>query len=598
MAKTGTKAPRWDLGDLYDGISDPGLERDMKNTSSRAARFERKYRGKIKSPSLTPRELLEAVRELESISERIGKMLSFAHLLFAADTRSPETGAFRASAQEKATEFQRRLIFFYVEWVSVPQKRAKKLLDHPALSRYAHFLRQERQYRNHTLTEAEEKILQEKSNTGRRAFSRLFDETVNSIEFRVRTDGKTEKLSQSRTLALLYDPDRGKRKAAARGLTRGLVENSRVLAYVFNTLVNDHSIDDRLRSYENPMSSRHLDNEIPHETVETLLEACERNFETARRYYRLKRKLLGYRRFRDYDRYAPLGGKRGNVPWSRAREIVLDSFGEFSPRMRKTASMFFERNWIDAELRDGKRGGAFSHGTVPGAHPYVLMNYTGKPRDVMVLAHELGHGVHQYLSRGKGYFQAHTPLTTAETASVFAEMLVFHRLKDSERNRRRRLVLVAEKVEDILATVFRQAVLTRFEQSLHRERREKGELSTGTINALWTEANRDMFADSVELTDDYAWWWLYIPHFIHSPFYCYAYSFGELLVLALYGIYAERGKSFVPDYLSLLSSGGSEPPEKLVSRVGVDINDPGFWQSGLDMIAAMVDEVEELAAAL
>ena len=276
MAKTKAKVPRWDLGDLYGGISDPRLERDVKNASSRAERFERKYRGKIKSPSLSPRELAGAARELESISERVGRMLSFAHLLFAADTRSPETGAFRASAQEKATELQRRLIFFYVEWVSVPEKRAEKLMNHPSLSKYAHFLRQERQYRDHTLSEAEEKILQEKSNTGRRAFSRLFDETVNNIEFRVRTGGKTEKLSQSKTLALLYDPDRGKRKAAARGLTRGLVENSRVLTYIFNTLVNDHSIDDRLRSYENPMSSRHLGNEIPHETVETLLESCER----------------------------------------------------------------------------------------------------------------------------------------------------------------------------------------------------------------------------------------------------------------------------------------------------------------------------------
>ena len=593
MAKA--EGVRWNLGDLYKGISDARVEKDFKKISARADKFEKEYRGKIKSPSLTAGKLAEAVGELERLSEGIGKILSFAYLLFAADTRDPKTGAFRSSMQQKATELQKKLIFFYVEWVSVPKKRAEKLMNHPELSGYRHFLEQERQYKDHTLSEAEEKILQEKSNTGQKAFSRLFDEVVNNIEFRVRLSGKTEKLNQSRTLSLLYDPDRKKRKAAWGGLTRGLTGNSHVLTYIFNTLVNDHSINDRLRSYEDPMSARHLSNEISHGAVETLLESCERNFEFVRRYYTLKRELLGYRRFYDYDRYAPLGSEREQVPWERAKEIVLSSFGEFSPEMEKTASLFFEKNWIDAELRDGKRGGAFSHGTVPGAHPYVFMNYTGKPRDVMVLAHELGHGVHQYLSRRQGYLQAHTPLTTAETASVFAEMLVFHRLKEEETEKEGRLVLVAEKLEDIMATVFRQAVLTRFEQSLHRERREEGELATARINELWIEANRDMFGDSVSLTENYAHWWLYIPHFIHSPFYCYAYSFGELLTLALYGMFLERGRSFVPDYMGLLRSGGSASPSELLLGVGVDIKDPDFWQAGLDVIGAMVDEVEELS---
>ena len=593
MAKA--EGVRWNLGDLYKGISDARVEKDFKKISARADKFEKKYRGKIKSPSLTAGELAEAVGELERLSEGIGKILSFAYLLFAADTRDPKTGAFRSSMQQKATELQKKLIFFYVEWVSVPKKRAKKLMNHPELSGYRHFLEQERQYKDHTLSEAEEKILQEKSNTGQKAFSRLFDEVVNNIEFRVRLSGKTEKLNQSRTLSLLYDPDRKKRKAAWGGLTRGLTGNSHVLTYIFNTLVNDHSINDRLRSYEDPMSARHLSNEISHGAVNTLLESCERNFEFVRRYYTLKRELLGYRRFYDYDRYAPLGSEREQVSWEKAKEIVLSSFGEFSSEMEKTASLFFEKNWIDAELRDGKRGGAFSHGTVPGAHPYVFMNYTGKPRDVMVLAHELGHGVHQYLSRRQGYFRAHTPLTTAETASVFAEMLVFHRLKEEETEKEGRLVLVAEKLEDIMATVFRQAVLTRFEQSLHRERREKGELATARVNELWIEANRDMFGDSVSLTENYAYWWLYIPHFIHSPFYCYAYSFGELLTLALYGMFLERGRSFVPDYMGLLRSGGSASPSELLLGVGVDINDPDFWQAGLDVIGAMVDEVEELS---
>ncbi len=593
MAKT--EGVRWDLGDFYEGISDPCVERDFKRISARADKFEKKYRGKIKSPSLTANKLLGAVKELERLSEGIGKILSFAYLLFAADTRNPETGAFRSSMQQKATEVQRKLIFFYVEWVSVPKKRAKKLVGHPKLSGYRHFLEQERQYRDHTLSEPEEKILQEKSNTGQKAFSRLFDEVVNNIQFRVRLSGKVEKLNQSRTLSLLYDPDRKKRRAAWSGLTRGLKENSHVLTYIFNTLVNDHSINDRLRSYEDPMSARHLSNEISHGAVNTLLESCEQNFGFVSRYYSLKRELLGYRRFYDYDRYAPLGSEREQVPWEKAKEIVLSSFGEFSSEMKKTASLFFEKSWIDAELRDGKRGGAFSHGTVPSVHPYVFTNYTGKPRDVMILAHELGHGVHQYLSRRQGYLQAHTPLTTAETASVFAEMLVFHRLKEEETRSEGRLILVAEKLEDIMATVFRQAVLTRFEQSLHSERRDKGELATPRINELWIEANRQMFGDSVTLTENYSYWWLYIPHFIHSPFYCYAYSFGELLTLALYGMFLERGKSFVPDYMGLLRSGGSASPAELLRGVGVDINDPDFWQSGLNVIGAMVDEVEELA---
>ena len=593
MAKT--EGVKWNLGDLYEGIADPRVEKDFRRISARADRFEKKYRGRIKSPSLTAGELAGAVRELERLSEGIGKILSFSHLLFAADTRNPETGAFRSHAQQKSTEIQKKLIFFDVEWVSVPRKRAEKLLGSPELSGYRHFLEQERQYRAHTLSEAEEKIVQEKSNTGQKAFSRLFDEVVNNIQFQVRLSGRTETLNQSRTLSLLYDPDRKKRKAAWAGLTKGLKENSHVLTFIFNTLVNDHSINDRIRSYEDPMSARHLSNEISPGAVEALLESCERNFGFVRRYYGIKRKLLGYRKFYDYDRYAPLGSEREEVPWDRAKEIVLSSFGEFSSGMKKTASLFFEKNWIDAELRDGKRGGAFSHGTVPGAHPYVFMNYTGKPRDVMVLAHELGHGVHQYLSRRQGYFQAHTPLTTAETASVFAEMLVFHQLKEEETRREGRLVLVAEKLEDIMATVFRQAVLTRFEQSLHRERRNQGELTTARISELWIEANSEMFGDSVDLTENYAYWWLYIPHFIHSPFYCYAYSFGELLTLALYGMFLERGRSFVPDYMGLLRSGGSVSPAELLSKVGVDINDPGFWQTGLDVIGAMVDEVEELA---
>jgi oligoendopeptidase F len=367
------------------------------------------------------------------------------------------------------------------------------------------------------------------------------------------------------------------------------------LNYIFNVIVADHASNDRLRSYPDPMSSRHLSNEIDPQAVDALLSSSEENFDLVIRYYHLKRRLLGIDRLYDYDRYAPLFQEDRAIDYSQCREMVLAAFGEFSPRMREIATLFFEKGWIDAELRPGKRGGAFSHGTIPSVHPYILVNYTGRPRDVMTVAHELGHGVHQYLSRSQGYFQSSTPLTTAETASVFGEMMVFHRLKEHEREPKARLALVCGKLEDAFATVFRQVVMTRFEQSLHRARRQEGELPEARVNALWLEANRPMFGDAMELREDYGWWWMYIPHFIHSPFYCYAYAFGELLVLALYRRYLDEGKGFTSKYLDLLSAGGSDKPERLLERVGVDITAPGFWQGGLGLLRGMVEEAEGLA---
>ena len=436
--------------------------------------------------------------------------------------------------------------------------------------------------------------MDEKANTGGRAFRRLFDELLNNISFKVRLNGRTAALSETETLALLYDPERKNRKAAAKGLTKGLVDNSHVLTYIFNTLVYDHATNDRLRSFGYPMDSRHLDNEIDKETVGSLITSCEKNYDMVESYYNLKKKLLGLSRFYDYDRYAPIYHESKTIRYKTAKRIIIDSFGEFSPEMSGIAEQFFDKSWIDAETRNGKRGGAFSHGTVPSVHPYVFVNYTGRMRDVMTLAHELGHGVHQYLSRKQGYFESDTPLTTAETASVFAEMLVFHKLMESEKDPKIKLSLICGKLEDIFATVFRQVVLTRFEEKLHIARREEGELTTGRINELWTGANKPMYGSSVVLTEDYANWWMYIPHFIHSPFYCYAYSFGELLVLALYNKYINEGSAFVPKYIGLLSSGGSDAPEKLLKRVGVDISDPGFWQGGLELLREMLGEAFSL----
>lgn len=592
---TGAEGVTWDLSDLYQSLDDPRIESDIKDSFLRAKSFEEKYRGRINSETITPSFLLETVKELESISEGLGKLISYAYLVFAADTSNPRHGAFLQSVQEKTTEIRKNLMFFELEWIALPDEIANRLLADEALSRYRHFLENERRYKPHRLSEPEEKILDEKANTGSRAFRRLFDEVINNIRFEVKLGGKIKHLTEPETLALLYDPDRNKRKAAAKGLTKGLRENAHILTYVFNVLVQDHASNDRLRSFPYPMASRHLENEIDKATVEALMESCERNYDMVERYYKLKKRLLGITKFRDYDRYAPIFPDKKTINYELGKEIILESFGCFSPKMAEIAREFFEKRWIDAELRRGKRGGAFSHSTVPSVHPYVFVNYTGKLRDVMTVAHELGHGIHQYLSRSRGYFGCHTPLTTAETASVFGEMLVFHRLKEFEKDPKARLALMCSKLEDIFATVFRQVVLTRFEEKLHYARRSEGELTPEHINEIWIEANKPMFGDSVELTDDYGWWWMYIPHFIHSPFYCYAYSFGELLVLALYHKYLQEGDAFVPRYIELLSSGGSDAPERLLAGVGVDITDPNFWQGGLDLLRDMVNEAISLA---
>lgn len=592
---SGAEGITWKLDDLYKGTDDPKIETDFEQSEQRAKKFEKMYRGKINSPSLTPKLLLDAILEIESIQQTLGKLMSFAHLLFAADTSSPKYGAFMQSVQERLTQVRKHLIFFELELLELPDDAADKIIIDKSIEHYRHFLRNERKYKPHRLSEPEEKILDEKSNTGSRAFQRLFDEVVNNIVFKVRIDKKTVQMSETQVLSLLYDPDRAKRKAASKALTKGLDENAHVLTYIFNNLVQDHAVSDRLRSYPHPMASRNLDNEINKDTVDALMKATESNYDLVHRYYELKGKLLELKKFYDYDRYAPISSDKKIYKYDASKDIILDAFGEFSTTVRAVAKAFFDNNWIDAEVRAGKRGGAFSHGTVPNVHPYVFINYTGKLRDVMTLAHELGHGVHQYLSRKQGYFQCYTPLTTAETASVFGEMLVFHKLMESMDDDKAKLSLLCSKLEDIFATVSRQVVLTRFEESLHKARRDEGELGSERISELWVEANKPMFGDTINITDDYSLWWMYIPHFIHSPFYCYAYAFGELLVLALYNMYLDEGGAFAKRYVELLSSGGSDTPEKLLEAVGVDIRDPNFWHSGLDLIRTMVDQAYELA---
>jgi oligoendopeptidase F len=497
--------------------------------------------------------------------------------------------------QERGSAIRNELLFFDLEWIAVDETLAQPVIEAPAAARYRHFLAGMRRYRPHTLSEPEEKLLEETANTGRRAFSRLFDETLATMTFAIEIDGEQHTVNESGILALLHDSRRAVRQRAAESLTDGLRAQSPLLTFIFNLIAQDHALTDRLRHYPQPMAARHLANEIDAGTVDALMTACEANTDIVVDYYHLKRRLLGLDVLYDYDRYAPLDAETPIVSWPAARDLVLDAYGDFAPQMRDIADRFFAGRWIDAEVRDGKRGGAFSSSGVPTAHPYVLLSYLGNVRDVQTLAHELGHGVHQFLARDRGYLQSDTALTMAETASVFGEMLVFDRLRRADQPPRARLALLSAFIEEAFGTVFRQVALTRFEQRLHDVRRGEGELSSPRIGEIWHGVNAALYGDSVTLTDNYRWWWAYIPHFIHSPFYCYAYSFGELLVLALYELYRERGSAFVPQYLELLAAGGSDTPAALLRRIGVDVTEPSFWHGGLGVLRRLVEEAKSLA---
>jgi oligoendopeptidase F len=599
MTSSSAAGVAWNLADLYQGVDDAALDRDLTAALERARAFESAYRGRIDVSGGPGADLLvAAVVELESIFEQMDKPSVFAALVHAAKTDDPRHGALLSKTREQRTVINKHLIFFDLEWVRVPEAPVRTLLARPELTRYRHFLEQKRAWRPHFLSEPEEKILEEKNITGRAAFIRLFDETLAGIKFPFEHGGKVAHLPLQMLNAKLYDPDRSARRAAAEGLTKGLTENAHLLTYIFNTLVLDHKGDYELRKFSDPMGPRHLANEISASVVDALMTAAERHHGTVQRYYALKARLLKVDQLYDFDRYAPLFDDMPECNWPTARRIVEESYQAFSPRAGAIVSEFFDKHWIDAELRPGKRSGAFSSSAVPSVHPYILVNFTDKLRDVMTLAHELGHGLHQYLSRGVGYLQCDTPLTTAEMASVFGEMLTFQRLQQIYPEPRTRLAMLCGKIEDAFATVFRQVVLTRFEQELHKARRQQGELTTEQANALWLAANQPMHGEVVRLSEGYAWWWLYIGHFIHVPFYCYAYAFGELLVLALVQKFKQDGPAFVPRYLELLARGGSDAPHELLAKLGVDVTDPGFWELGLQLLGDMVEEAENLAAKL
>jgi oligoendopeptidase F len=584
---------RWDLSDLYAGADDPRLWADLDTAEADAERFAETYRGTV--ASLDAAGLRAAVAELETLEQRLARAGTFIHLLHATHADNPAVGAALTRVQERATAIGNRVLFFQLEWQAVSDDTAGDLLADPALADYRHFLETTRRYRPYRLSEPEERVLAEKQLTARSAWTRLFDETFTRLRFDL--DG--ESLAEEEVLARLKRDDRDTRQRAAEAFTAGLDEQLPLLTHVFNTVASDKAIEDRLRGYPHWLTERNLDNEASDAMVAALVDRVTGRYPLMARYYRLKARLLGLDTLYDYDRYAPIPGTQRTVSWDQARATVLDAYGAFSPDMRAIAEEFFANGWIDAPVADGKTGGAFSHPATPDVHPYVLVNFTGTPGDVMTLAHELGHGVHQYLARPRGHFNADTPLTTAETASVFGEMLTFEHLMAGESDPRAQLGLLCNKLEEMFATVFRQVAMNRFEEAVHTARREEGELSAERIGQLWLDTQRPQFSDeageAVRMTDGYARWWSYIPHFLHVPGYVYAYAFGELLTLALYEQYREQGAAFVPRYMELLRAGGSEAPETLVGRLGLDLTDPGFWDKGLDVLEGMVARAERLA---
>ena len=534
---------------------------------------------------------------METIYDLRGRLGAFAFLNFSTDTAQPEYQAAVARVEELESRLSQQLVFFELEWNALEDEQAKAILDDPAIADYRYYLEAERRYRPYNLSEAEEQISIEKSVTGSSAWTRFFTQLTSAFRF----DWLGEQVNMTFVLNKLRDADRDTREMAWRKLTDKLHEKQMELTFIFNTLALDKANSDRRRGYASWVSSRNLSNKASDEVVEALVQTVTGNYDLVARHYHLKRALLGYEELFDYDRYAPLNLKESEAfySWDEARDIVLAAFGNFDPRMQEVAQRFFAGDWIHAPVLPNKRGGAFAAPTVASANPFVFLNYLGDARDVTTLAHELGHGMHMFLSgEEKGLFALYTPLTTAEMASTFAEMLVFQDLMAAEDDPEIKLSMLVEKIEDTFATVFRQISMNRFEDKMHNARRDEGELTAERFNSLWLETQRDMFGDSLTITDEYGSWWSYVPHFLHTPGYVYAYSFGELLVLALYKLYQEEGADFVPRYLELLAAGDSDYPDRLLAKVGVDINDPRFWQKGIDVIAEWIEGAQTLARQL
>ena len=559
---------------------------------SLAEAFARAHRTRI--AGYDAERLREVLEELERLQETLSVAYAFAEFRFDADTEPPEHGALLSEMEETAARVETLTTFLELEWIAIDDARAGELLEGPALERYAHMLRVLRVSRQHRLSEPEEQILTEKAVTGVEAWRRLLEEQISSLE--IDLDGK--QLALPEAVARMSSDDREQRRRAAGAISAALAPGLRTRTQTFNVILADRALDDRLRHFPHWLAELNLENEASDESVNALVDAVVARYDIPQRWYRIKARALGLDRIADYDRSAPVAGAPPRVTWARARELVVARYSSFSEELGAQAERFFTGRWIDAEPRAGKIPGAYCALTVPDANPYVLLNFAGRPEDVLVLAHEIGHGLHFLLAAPRGLLQMSTPTTVSETASVFGETLMFGHLLALAEDPAARFGLLAQQLDDAVGTVFRQVAIHRFEDSVHRERRERGELSAERIGEQWVRANAEMFGDTVEITDGYRLWWSHISHVFSTPGYVYAYAYGQLMALSIYARYLEQGDDFVPRYLELLSAGGSRSPEELAGIVGVDLSDPSFWDTGLGLIDRRLAEAEAASAAV
>ena len=584
--------PEWRLEDLYTSMDAPEIQADLEGASKRAEAFENRYKGQL--AGITAKGgggLADAIREFEEIEETLGRLMSYAGLLYAGDTSDPARAKFYGDLQGRITDISTKLLFFTLEINRIADEAMEAALADGSLAVYRPWIEDLRLERPYQLSDDIERLFHEKSLTGRSAWNRLFDETMSALRFDV--DG--EVLAMEPTLNLLQDPDGSRREAAAHALSETFSDNIRLFTLITNTLAKDKSISDGWRGFEDVAASRHLANRVEPEVVDALVSSVQDAYpRLSHRYYEMKAKWLGMERLNFWDRNAPLPENINRVvPWTEARDTVLSAYAGFAPQMAEIAGRFFDKGWIDAPTRPGKSPGAFSHPTVPSAHPYVLLNYQGKVRDVMTLAHELGHGVHQVLAADQGLLLSQTPLTLAETASVFGEMLTFRSMLDKAKDARERKIMLAGKVEDMINTVVRQIAFYTFERHVHLERRE-GELTAERLAGIWLEVQSESLGPAVRTDDEYGCFWSYIPHFIHSPFYVYAYAFGDCLVNSLYAVYEGAESGFQEKYFDMLKAGGSKHHKELLAPFGLDAGDPGFWKMGLSVIESLIDELAEV----
>jgi oligoendopeptidase F len=589
--------PEWNLADLYPAIDAPEVKRDLDTAEAECLAFEKAYKGTL--AALTGKQgasaaLAAAVKRYETIEDLIGRLVSFAYLVYAGDTSDPVRTKFYGDVQERITTASTHLLFFTLELNRIDDAVLDRAMQEPALGHYRPWFEDLRKEKPYQLEDRIEQLFHEKSVTAYSAWNRLFDETISSLRFKV----ENKQLMIEPTLNLLLDASEKRRRTAAEALAATFGENVRLFALTLNTLAKDKEISDRWRGFTDVADQRHLANRVEPEVVEALVAAVRAAYpRLSHRYYALKARWFGKKRLAHWDRNAPLPDTETRIiPWRDAKDTVLSAYGEFSPKLAEIAGRFFAKSWIDAPVRPGKAPGAFSHPTVPSAHPYVLLNYQGKSRDVMTLAHELGHGVHQVLAAPNGALMAPTPLTLAETASVFGEMLTFQKLLATTTDRKERKAMLAGKAEDMINTVVRQIAFYTFERKIHLERRN-GELTAERIGEIWLEVQRESLGPAVELRPGYETMWTYIPHFIHSPFYVYAYAFGDCLVNSLYAVYEKAAEGFAERYLDMLAAGGTKHHSELLKPFGLDARDPAFWQGGLSVIERLIGELEEIDAA-